>query len=179
MALLERPTIWRWWNLWGTWRNPWRFSRSKTRISTPYSLRPRPEAARRKESAKKDTRRKGAKRKGGIEFTKRSRQLIQINRTTKVQSKEAIVRSRMNNIAKSLAMRNLWMVDRAKKGLVARGLLIGGLVVRGLIERSLIGKGDTERSPNTMSLIITTMMRRWKIWRKSTLLLSTRWRGKT
>jgi hypothetical protein len=70
------------------------------------------------------------------------------------------------------------MANQAEKGLIVRGLLMRDLVVRGITDRSLIEKGNIERSPSTMSLITTTVMRRWKIQRKSTLLSSVKWRGR-
>jgi hypothetical protein len=54
------------------------------------------------------------------------------------------------------------MANHARKGLVARGLLIRDLIVRGITERNLIDQGDIEKCPSTMSLITTTAIKRWK-----------------
>jgi hypothetical protein len=71
------------------------------------------------------------------------------------------------------------MVDHARKGLVVRGLLMRDLVVKDTIERKLIAKGGTESSPSTMSLVTASVIRRWKIKRKSMPTFSVKWMGKT
>jgi hypothetical protein len=114
-------------------------------------------SSRRKESAKK-----GTKRKDGTEFAKESSQLILSSRITKVRFKGTVTPSRTKSITKSLARWSFRMTNSVGKGLVTRRLLMRDLVVKGIIEISLIGKGDTKRSTNTMSLITTTVMKRWK-----------------
>jgi hypothetical protein len=128
------------------------------RISTLGSLWPRLEAAEGKESAKK-----GERRKGETEFAEGSGQPILINGITKVKPKEAFPRSKMKNIARSLAVWNHQMADRTGKGLIARSPLMRDLVARGITERNLIEKGDIQRSPSMMNLTTIIVMRRWKI----------------
>ena len=128
------------------------------RTSTPSSLWPRPEAAEKKESAKK-----GVRRKGEIEFAGESGQLILSSRITKVWSKGIAAHSRMKSTTISPAVWNLQMVDHADKGLVARSLIMRDLFMRGTTERNLIARGDTERSTSMMSLVTASVTRRWKI----------------
>ena len=71
------------------------------------------------------------------------------------------------------------MANHAMKGLIMRSLLMRDLTVRGLTERNLIGRGDTKRSPTTMNLTTTIVMRRRKISRGSMLLSLGKFKGKS
>jgi hypothetical protein len=59
------------------------------------------------------------------------------------------------------------MSNPFRKGLVAKGLLMRELIVRGITKRNLIDQGNTERNPSTMNLTTLTMIRRWKISKRS------------